>query len=110
MYIKMDPFSEAFQETWDLWTTYLWEVMHFRYNHLSEQAALNELVDVSEGDEVHAKRLVNRSISRNWRGFYKFHNPAKDEQNGKPAKKKATGRATPDDLYAAYIKPTGTEG
>jgi hypothetical protein len=110
MYIKMDPFSEAFQETWDLWIKYLWEVMRYRYNHMSEQAALNELVDVSEGDEIHAKRIVNRSISRNWRGFYKFHNPAKDEKDGKPAKKKTTGGVTTDELRAVYIKRNGTEG
>jgi hypothetical protein len=111
MYTVKSPFSDAFKEIWDMWVTWRWETHSFRYaNPISEQAALNELVDVSEGDEDHAKRIVNRSISRGWKGFYKIHNPKKDEKNGESPKKKAAGRATPDDLYAAYIKPTGTEG
>ena len=106
----MEPFSEAFQETWDLWVKYKWEIFHYRYNPMTEQAALNELVDFSEGDETHAKRIVNRSISRNWKGFYKVHNPAKDEKDGKPAKKKAAGGVISDDLRAVYIKRNGTDG
>ena len=111
MYSLTSPFSEAFNQTWEMWKTYKWEVHHFKYrNPISEQAALNELVDLAEGDEDHAKRIVNRSMSQNWKGFWKTHNPAKDKQNGESTKKKTTGRATADDLYAAYIKPTGTEG
>jgi hypothetical protein len=109
MYTLTSPFTEAFDTTWEMWKAFRLEAHHFQYkNPISEQAALNELVDLSEGDEEHAKRIVNRSISRNWKGFYKVHNPAKDKKNGEP-KQKATGRATPDDLYAAYIRPTGTE-
>lgn len=109
-YKLTSPFSEKFNSTWGMWKTWRWEEHHFAYkNPISEQAALNELVDVSEGDEDHAKRIVNRSISRGWKGFYKLHNPKKDK-DGESTKKKATGRATPDDLYAAYVKPTGTEG
>lgn len=111
-YKLKSPFSEAFDEIWELWKMWRWEEHHFAYkNPITEQAALNSLVDLAEGDEEHAKRLVNTSISRGWRGFYKQHNPAKDKKNAEqPIKKKAAGRATPDDLYAAYIKPTGTEG
>lgn len=109
MYKLTSPFTEAFDPTWEMWKAFRWETHHFQYkNPITEQAALNELVDLAEGDEEHAKRIVNRSISRNWKGFYKVHNPKKDEKDGEPAKKKTTGRATPDDLYAAYIKPTGT--
>lgn len=111
MYKLTSPFSESFNELWEMWKTYKWEVHHFRYNNpISEQAGLNELVDLAEGDEDHAKRIVNRSMAQNWKGFWKMHNPAKDKKDEQPAKKKAAGRATPDDLYAAYIKPTGTEG
>lgn len=111
MYKLTSPFSEDFNEIWEMWKKWRWEEHHFSYNNpITEQAALNDLVDKSEGDEEHAKRLVMVSISRGWRGFYKQHNPAKDKKDEQPAKKKAAGRATPDDLYAAYIKPTGTEG
>jgi len=104
------PFSEGFEPIWIMWKRFRWETHHFAYkNEISEQAALNELVDLSEGDEEHAKRIVNRSISRNWKGFYKVHNPKKD-QNGKSTTTKSTEKPTSDDLYAAYIKRNGTEG
>lgn len=111
MYKLTSPFSDAFEQTWDMWKTWRWETHKFRYaNPISEQAALNELVDVSEGDEEHAKRIVNRSISRGWKGFYKVHNPAKDKKDGEPTKKKATGGTSIDELKAVYIKRNGTEG
>lgn len=104
------PFSEAFEPTWIFWKKYRWQVHKFQYaNPITEQAALNELVDLSEGDEDHAKRIVNRSISRNWKGFYKVHNPKKD-QDGELAGKKKRGSATSDELYAAFVKRNGTEG
>jgi len=111
MYKLTSPFTDGFNEIWEMWKTWRWETHHFKYaNPISEQAALNELVDLSEGDEDHAKRIVNRSISRNWKGFYKIHNPKKDKLNGESTKEKATGRATIDDLKVAYSKRTGTEG
>lgn len=96
MYNLTSPFTEAFNEIWEMWKTWRWETHHFRYaNPISEQAALNELVDLAEGDEDHAKRIVNRSISRNWKGFYKIHNPKKDNKNGESTEKdsKFTGGA-----------------
>lgn len=109
MYKLTSPFSEAFNEIWEMWKIYQWENFHWRYvTPINEQAALNELVDLSGGDEEHAKRIVNRSMSRNWKGFYKVHNPKKDGE--KPSKKKAAGGTTIDDLKVAYTRRTGTEG
>jgi hypothetical protein len=110
MYKLTSPFTEAFNEIWEMWKAYKLEVHKFRYmNPISEQAALNELVDLAEGDEEHAKRIVNRSMSQNWKGFWKTHNPKKDE-NGEPAKKKAAGGVGTNELKAAYIRRNGTEG
>lgn len=116
MYKLTSPFTEAFNEIWEMWKVWRWETHHFRYaNPISEQAALNELVDLSEGDEDHAKRIVNRSISRNWKGFYKLHNPKKDNKevaDGKSTTEKGTKSAKPtiDDLKVAYSRRNGTEG
>jgi hypothetical protein len=111
MYKLTSPFTEAFNETWEMWKTWRAETHKFVYaNPISEQAALNELVDVSEGDEDHAKRIVNRSISRNWKGFYKIHNPKKDVKNGESTTKKTAGGASFDDLKVAYNSRNGTEG
>jgi len=110
MHKLTSPFTEAFDQTWEMWKTWRWETHHFKYaNPISEQAALNELVDMAEGDEDHAKRIVNRSISRNWKGFYKVHNPKKDK-DGESTSKKTAGKPANDDLKAVYIKRNGTEG
>lgn len=105
------PFSEAFEPIWVMWKKFRWTEHHFTYkNPISEQAALNELVDLAEGDEEHAIRIVNRSISRMWKGFYKVHNPKKDKDGESTGKKKRGETTTPDELYAAFVKRTGTEG
>lgn len=107
-FIPANPFSENFQPQWDFWKRYKKEDHNFTYKSaMSEQAALNELVYLSDGNEEEAIRIINRSMAQGWKGLFRIHKPKED---GKPSKKKATGRATPDDLYAAYIKPTGTEG
>lgn len=105
----VNPFSDDFTDKWEIWIMYKKEVHRFEYKSaISEQAALNQLVDLSEGDEEHAARILNQSMANNWKGLFKVHNPKKDKKDGEPAKKKAAGRTTPDELYAAYIKPTGT--
>lgn len=104
-----NPFSEEFVKQWDFWKMYKKEDHGFTFKSaMSEQAALNELVYLSDGKEEDAIRIINRSMAQGWKGLFRIHKPKEDGKQ--QAKKKATGRATPDDLYAAYIKPTGTEG
>ena len=104
-----NPFSPGFIQHWDFWKLYKKQDHNFTYRSaMSEQAGLNELVRLSDGDEQEAIRIIERSMANNWKGLFRIHKPKEDGKQ--PAKKKATGRATPDDLYAAYIKPTGTEG
>lgn len=107
----INPFSDSFEKNWELWKLYKKQAHRFTFaTIMSEQAGLNNLVELAEGDEEHAVRIINNAMANNWKGLWKIHNPKKDKQNGESTKKKATGRATPDDLYAAYVKPTGTEG
>lgn len=112
MYKLTSPFTEAFNDIWEMWKIWRLETHHFKYaNPISEQAALNELVDLSEGDEDHARRIINRSVSRNWKGFYKIHNPKKDNPDGKSTTKAGTGKATViDDLKVAHLKRYGNGG
>ena len=106
----VNPFTEAFQEKWDIWLMYKKEVHGFQYKSpISEQAALNQLVDLCEGDEEHAARILNQSMANNWKGLFKVHNPKKDK-NGESTKKKAAGRTTVDDLKVAYSQRNGTQG
>jgi hypothetical protein len=110
MYKLTSPFTEGFNETWNIWKAWRWETHKFKYaNPISEQAALNELVDLSEGDEDHAKRIVNRSMSRNWKGFYKLHNPKKDG-TAKSTKESGTGGTKFDGLKAVHTQRYGNGG
>lgn len=78
----INPFSEAFLETWDLWKQYRWEEHKFKYKGvLSEQARLMELCTISGGDEYKAIEIIKQSISNTWKGFF----PLKNKSNVQPA-------------------------
>ena len=68
----INPFSEKFaDEIWSMWKMHRWETDKFKYKGvISEQVALKHLVDLSEGDEDKAKKIVFQSIERQWSGFY----------------------------------------
>lgn len=106
----VNPFSDDFAPKWDIWKMYKNEAHRFKYaTPMSEQAALNMLVDLCEGDEEHAVRIMNQSMANNWKGFFKLHNPKKDK-NGESTKKKTAGGVSDAELKAVYIKRNGTEG
>lgn len=67
----VNPFSEEFLTTWQLWKDYRWEEHKFKYKGvISEQARLMQLVTLSGGDEDIAKKIVMQSIENTWTGFY----------------------------------------
>ena len=75
--IFTNPFSEAFLPTWQLWKDFRKEEHNFQYKGvISEQMAVNRLVEVSEGDEDKAVRIINQSISRGWMDFYQLKQPS----------------------------------
>lgn len=90
----VNPFSEMFSPTWDLWKMYRKQEHSFAYKGvISEQMALKRLVEVSEGDEQKAVRIVEQSISRGWMDFYQLKQPS---INGKSSSKSA--KPTVDNL------------
>lgn len=91
-----NPFSEDFLPTWQLWKDFRKEEHNFAYKGvISEQMAINRLVEVAEGDEDIAKRIISQSISRCWMDFYKLKQPS---NNGKSAAKQPTTKAGTDSL------------
>jgi hypothetical protein len=75
----INPFSENFLDTWDIWKQYRKEQHSFQYRGcLSEQAALMELNRLSESNEEMAKEIIMQSITNTWKGFF----PIKDKING----------------------------
>lgn len=89
----VNPFSDAFWPHWDLWKDYKWESHKFKYKGvITEQMAIKHLVDLSEGEEEKAIKIINQSIRRQWQGFFPLHETTKPNGNGKSAKQK-TGTA-----------------
>lgn len=100
----INPFSDAFLPTWDLWKAFRWDEHKFKYKGvISEQMALKRLVTLTEGDEIKAIRIVEQSISRGWMDFYELKQPS--PKNGKSAAKPKqptpkTGETTADRINA----------
>lgn len=67
------PFDDPSQikEAWNFWKLYKKEEKNFKYTSpISEQAALNKLRRLSDGDPVHAKHILLQSIENGWAGFF----------------------------------------
>ena len=81
----VNPFSPEFLETWKLWKQYKAEQFHFTYKgFISEQAAINGLADLSEGNEETAKKIIMQSMANGWMGLFTLKT-LKIAKNGKSA-------------------------
>lgn len=75
----INPFSDNFLTTWNIWKLYKEETFKFKYRGvISEQMALKHLVDLSDGLEEKAVKIVEQSIRRQWQGFF----PLKETTHG----------------------------
>lgn len=87
------PFqSKEFFELWDQWKTF--RIKEFKKTYKSaqsEQAALTELVQISQGQEDIAKESILKSISRQWMGFYAPKNQNENGNQTSTYTKKPTG-------------------
>jgi hypothetical protein len=66
-----NPFSEGFLPHWELWKEYKWVEFKFKYRSaISEQAALNNLAKLSDGNEEIASEIMKQSMGNGWQGFF----------------------------------------
>ena len=88
----INPFSEKFVEIWELWKLYKKESFDFSYKGvISEQMSLKHLVDLSEGQEEKAVKIIEQSCRRQWAGFF----PLKETTHGtKQPNTKKSGKST----------------
>jgi len=77
------PFdSDNFKRFWEIWKDYKKQSFRFNYKTLvSEQSALKQLSNFSNGDEKKAIHLIENAISKQWQGIYQDDNYGK--QNSK---------------------------
>lgn len=103
----INPFSEAFIETWDLWKRYRWEEHKFKYKGcISEQVRLMELCTLSGGDEYKAIEIIKQSISNTWKGFF----PLKIKLNGTGQASAAAIKNNRSDVQAELESRLRTRG
>lgn len=78
----INPFSDQFLETWDIWKAYKMEEFKFKYKGVhSEQAALMQLQTLSGGDEDKAVKIIFQSMAAGWKGLFMLNE--NDNKNGK---------------------------
>lgn len=84
-----NPFSEEFMVAWEFWKKFKKEQFYFSYKPIGEQAAIDDLFEISGGNEQEAKLIIKNAIVKGWRGLFPIkHNtngqqPATNEQNRK---------------------------
>jgi hypothetical protein len=103
-----NPFSENFIPAWQNWKEFKKEAFRFEYlSSFSEQGAINYLVEISDGDEEVAIKIINQSIKNQWKDFYSLK-AKKMKADG--AKQSTNPAATRQSLNDLYNKRFGTGG
>jgi hypothetical protein len=71
----VNPFSDRFMVHWQTWKDYKRQQQNFTYKSvITEQAAINDLVKISKGDEIEAGKIIMQSIAKGWKGFFELKN------------------------------------
>jgi len=80
------PFEgEKFLQAWQLWKNYKEAEFKFKYKSpYSEQAALNQLYKISNGNVLEAIDIIENCMGRRWEGLFKPINITKEKPT--PAK------------------------
>jgi len=66
-----EKFSIEFVQVWEKWLSYKKVQFRFQYKHEdSHRAAITELFNLSEGNEITAGAIIQRSMANGWKGFF----------------------------------------
>lgn len=80
------PFGDLFKAEWQRWKEYKKTQHRFTYKSLdSEQAAVNDLVRLSNSDEITATKIIIQSIGKGWKGFFELKNNTNGTNRQSPA-------------------------
>lgn len=107
------PFSAAFAETWNIWKQYKLASHNFKYKSVfSEQAALEQIVTLSGGEEEKAVKIIKQSLRREWQGLFPLHETTtgngKSKQSG--SKNGANSSSLEDDAANVLNKRNEERG
>ncbi len=110
------PFSDLFTPIWDMWKEYKKDAFNFVYKGVySEQMTLKQLVELSDGDEQKATKIIEQSIRRQWQGLFPLHETTKS--NGTRTKKSSStkdetgsGSTLRERVQAEFNRRNGNKG
>lgn len=109
-----NPFSDKFMSTWNLWKDYMKSAYQFEYKSvISEQMALNHAVELSDGYEDKAIKIINQSIRLQYKGFFPLRQTtSSDGKSGKKSGSKSneagSGSTLRDRVQAEVNKRYGS--
>ena len=74
------PFeSENFIKYWTFWKDFKNKQFNFKFKTAqSEQSALNDLVNLSDGYEETAIKIIEQSMAKGWKGLFKLKNESNE--------------------------------
>jgi hypothetical protein len=102
------PFSENFIEIWNIWKEYKWASHKFKYRSIfSEQAALEQLVTLSGGDEEKSVKIIKQSMRREWQGLFPLHETTSENGKSKQSSPKDTGKSVTDSFKDEFMQRNG---
>lgn len=77
--IKLPWETETFKTQWQHWKIYKKKEFRFNFKSIqSEQAALTELANKSNGNEKTAIKIIHQSMAKGWKGLFEL----KENKNG----------------------------
>jgi hypothetical protein len=97
----INPFSDEFLITWDLWKQYKKEEFGFQYKGcVSEQTALMQLKILANGSEERAVAIITQSIANTWKGLFQI----KENSNGNTESKQSVRAGVQAEFNNRYAK------
>lgn len=106
----VNPFSNSFLDTWQLWKDFRWEQHKFKYKGcISEQVALMQLTKKCGGLEEIAIAMIMQSMEHGWSGIYELKT-VNIQQNGRIQHSGPAGGKLNDDVLKQKLaakRPTG---
>lgn len=91
--------TKNFITAWGIWKQYKKEQHRFTYKGvISEQSALQDLQEISGGDEATAITIIYKSIKKGWKGLFELTEPINVKRNPENG-----GASTVSDDYIAGI-------
>lgn len=109
--IQEAGFGEHFLPLWEKWKAYKHDEHRETYkSSTTETAAIKNLFNLARGDEALAAKIVDQSISNQWKGLFelKINNGTHQRDNRKHGGSKSAGAEHLLDDFKDEVRPTYT--